>query len=303
MDAKSAAGATRNLLASLDPGHPDLMAAALRQVWLDTLSPAEPELGTRPKQLLRDWGIRDPHFEVLGIPVPVLTAVGREIGKAARRRVPDFLPLTRLLWAEYGREGRIVAATALGPMELAEPERVVPVLRQLARTCVFWEDCDQLAMKAVEPILRRDPARWLEEFGAWVRDDNKWVCRVGLVAIGRLPMEHAAYTARCVELESPVLGHPDTDVKRALSFALRLNARGQVRPVREFIRAQQHRVDADALWVLCDLIRSITPALLPELADLLPIYQSWLQTAPPKVRRSVEGAARLLEAVQDAPRA
>jgi 3-methyladenine DNA glycosylase AlkD len=245
--------------------------------------------------LPRDWGVEDADYEAVGTPVPVLRAMGKEVGRVARRRVHDFMPLARLLWEDYGREGRIVASVALGPMELADPVAVVPVIYELAQTCVFWEDCDQLAMKALEPVLRRDPERWLEQLGVWVTDDNKWVRRAALTAIGRLPMKDPTYTARCVELVAPALGDPDTDVKRALSFALRLCARGEVEPVKAFVVAHQHVADADSLWVLCDLIRSMWKALLPQFADLLPTYQAWLETGEPKARRSVAGAIRLLE--------
>ncbi len=242
----------------------------------------------------RNWGITDPNFAV-GAPVPVLVAIGREVGRLARRRVGDFLSLAQLLWDEYGREGRIVAAVALGPMELADPQRVVPVLYHLAQTCVFWEDCDQLAIKAVDPVLRRDPDAWLDYFGSWVTDDNKWVRRAGLTAVGRLPMKRADYAARCVELLAPALGEPDIDVKRALSFGLRLTARGQVEPLEAFVLSRRHVTDADSLWVLCDVIRSMTPDLLPHFAGLLPVYQAWLETADLKARRSVEGAIHVLE--------
>jgi len=108
-------------------------------------------------------------------------------------------------------------------------------------------------------------------------------------------MKQSEYAARCVELAAPALGDPDTDVKRGLSFALRLTARGEVEPVKRFIRDHRHVTDADSLWVLCDLIRSGWKAQLPEFVDLLPIYRAWLETADPKARRSVEGAIRILE--------
>ena len=288
MDAKAAAAATRDTLhgTGFDPGDPAAIAQSLRAIWLQAVRPAAPGME-------RDWGITDPNFAV-GVPVPVLVAIGQEIGRVARKRVADFMPLAQLLWDEYGREGRIVAAVALGPMELADPQRVVPVLYRLAQTCVFWEDCDQLAIKAVDPILRRDPAAWLDYFGSWVTDDSKWVRRAGLTAIGRLPMKRAAYAARCVELLAPALGDPDTDVKRALSFGLRLTARGQVAPLKAFIVSQQHVTDTHSLWVLSDVIRSMTPELLPHFAGLLPVYQAWLDTADPQARRSLEGAIRAL---------
>jgi 3-methyladenine DNA glycosylase AlkD len=282
MDKGEAAIATREELAGYDPAVPAVMADALRQVWLKAAPPPPPELEPGQKAMVRDWGIPDPNFEAVGTPVPVLTAMGKEIGKVARRRVGDFLPLARLLWAAYGREGRIVAVIALGPMELADPERVVPIIYDLAQSCVFWEDCDQLAMKALEPVLRKDPPNWLERLGVWVGDENKWVRRAAMTAIGRLPMKQPDYTARCVELLGPALGDPDTDVKRGLSFALRLCARGDTAPVNAFVRAHRDVTDADSLWVLCDLMRSMTRTFLPDFVDLLLIYRDWLETAESK---------------------
>jgi 3-methyladenine DNA glycosylase AlkD len=294
MDPKEAAQTTAERLEVYRPGAVDAAAPAvanlLQDLWVRAAPPPRAQAG-------RDWGIGELDFPAVGTPVPVLRSIGKEIGKRARRDVDGYLPLVRLLWAEYGREGRVVAAVALGPMELADPERIVPVIQELARSCVFWEDCDQLAMKALEPVLRRDPADWLERMGTWVEDENKWVCRAALTAIGRLPMEAPDFTARCVELLAPALGDPDRDIKRALSFALRVSARGDVEPVKQFIRDHQEATDADSLWVLSDVVRSMTRQILPQFVDLLPLYQRWLGTGERKAQRSIEAAIRALEAV------
>ncbi len=295
MDTKAAAQAARSLVAEFGSRDPDGLAREFQALWLRAVPGPAPELKPESKQLFKNWGIADPHFQAVGVPVPVLTAIGKEIGRSARQDVTGYVPLTRLLWESYGREGRIVAVVAFGPMELADPEAIVPLLRDLAASCAFWEDCDQLAMKALEPVLRRDPERWLEPIGAWVLDENKWVRRAGLTALGRLPMKAPAYTARCVELEAPALGDPDTDVKRALSFALRQNARGDVEPVKELIRTHATATDSHVLWVMCDVIRSLWTAILPQFVDLLPVYRGWLETAEPRARRSVLAAVRLLE--------
>jgi 3-methyladenine DNA glycosylase AlkD len=291
MDAATAARATRDSIAGYDPSAPGVVARSLREIWLQAAPSSEAE----QQKLARNWGIQGPDYEAVGTPVPVLVAMGKEVGKPASRRVAEFLPLARLLWDEYGREGRILAVVALGPMELADPEAVVPAIYEMAHTCAFWEDCDQLAMKALEPVLRKAPEAWLERFGVWVRDENKWVRRAVITALGRLPMKQPPYTARCVELVAPALGDPDTDVKRALSFALRLSARGAVEPVKQFILDHQDATDADSLWVLCDVIRSGWKALLPQFVDLLPVYEAWLETGEPRARRSVQGAIRALE--------
>jgi 3-methyladenine DNA glycosylase AlkD len=295
MDKIEAAALTSSLLSDYDATDPRRTAAALRKVWLRAAPAQTIPLAPGQQAFVRNWGIAETGFEAVGTPVPVLTAMGAEVGRLARKRTLELLPLIRLLWDEFGREGRLVAVVALGPVELAAPEAVMPVLHEMARTCVFWEDCDQLAMKALEPVLRRDPGTWLDRLGAWVTDENKWVRRAALTAIGRLPMKQATYTQRCVDLLAPALGDPDSDVKRALSFALRVCARGDTEPVQQFILAHQDVHDAHSLWVLCDVLRSMTKTLLPQFAGLLPICRAWLDTAEPLARRSVEATVRLLE--------
>jgi 3-methyladenine DNA glycosylase AlkD len=290
MDSKEAAQTTAERLETYQPDVADAVANLLQDVWVRAAPPPEKQAG-------RDWGLGELDYPAVGTAVPILRAIGKEIGKRARRDVEGYLPLVHLLWHEYGREGRLVAAVALGPMELAEPERIVALIHEMAPTCVFWEDCDQLAMKALEPVLRRDPETWLDRLGAWVEEDDKWVRRAAMTAIGRLPMVAPDQTARCVALLEPALGDPDRDVKRALSFALRVSARGQVEPVKQFIREHRDATDADSLWVLSDVIRSMTRQLLPRFVDLLPVYRRWQETAEPGAQRSIGAAIRTLEAV------
>jgi 3-methyladenine DNA glycosylase AlkD len=233
-------------------------------------------------------------FEVIGVPVPALSEIGKEIGKVARKRVDDFLPLARLLWDDYGREGRLVACTFLGPMELAAPERVMPAIEEMARTCATWEDCDQLAMRALEPVVRKKPEEYLATMERWVGDPNKWVRRAGITVVARLPMKRPEYTATCLDMVEPALGDEDQDVRRAVSFAIRMGARGESGAVVDFIKNQAHRTDAASIWVLCDAMRSMTKKSLPLFRELLPVYENWLNAVDPKSQRSVDSAINAL---------
>ena len=114
---------TRRLVTEYDPRAPDDTAAALEALW--SLVPAK-EGGAR----LVKAEIRE-KLRVIGVPVPALSEIGKEIGKVARKRVDDFLPLARLLWDDYGREGRLVACTFLGPMELAAPDQIMPAIEDM----------------------------------------------------------------------------------------------------------------------------------------------------------------------------
>ncbi len=269
-----------------NPAAPRATADALRSLWLQSESKSVAGI----KAELRD------QQETAGISIPALKAIGKEVGKAARKRVDDFVPLARVLWDNYGREGRVVAALLLGAMELTSPQRIVPLLMELCRMCITWEDADRLAMDALEPIVRKQPGQWLSVLEPWLTDANKWVRRAGVTVIGRLPMEQPAYTARCLELTERLLLDKDADVKPAVSFAIRISARGDVGLVRDFLARHVPPQDAAAGWVLCDAIRSMTKSFLPEFEPLLPRYEQWAASSALNAqdRRSVESALKTL---------
>jgi 3-methyladenine DNA glycosylase AlkD len=277
---------TRRSVATYDPRAAGDTASALEALWSQV--PAK-EGGAR----LVKAEVRE-RLQVIGVPVPALSEIGSEIGKVARNRVYDFLPLARILWESYGREGRLVACSLLGPMELAAPDEVMPAIEEMARTCSTWEDCDQLAMRALEPVVRKKPEEYLVAMESWIGDPNKWVRRAGVTVVARLPMKRPEYTATCLNMVEPGLGDEDEDVRRAVSFAIRMGARGEPGAVVAFIKGQAQRTDAAAIWVLCDAMRSMTRKSLPLFKELLPVYENWLKVVDPKSQRSVASAINVL---------
>jgi len=277
----------QTILADHDPAIPQTTAEALRDLWLSY----------EPKSIAGIKAEQRAKQETVGIPVPVLQKIGQEIAKAARKNVATYLPLARLLWAEYGREGRVVTVYPLGAMELKEPKRLLPIIEELCRTCITWEDADQLSMRALEPIIRKDPEKWLPALEPWLADENKWVRRAGVTAVGRLAMKHAGYTARCLEMAEGLLFDEEMDVKRAVSFAIRISCRGEISEVVKFIDGQVPPKNPAAAWVLCDVIRSMTKAFLPEFTSLLPKYEQWAANPAlsSKDLRSVQSAVKTLQ--------
>jgi 3-methyladenine DNA glycosylase AlkD len=290
LSTKALATRTRELLAQFDPGDLHAVAEALQAVWLQGET-----YGTEGVALLKAEQVAA--LKASGVKVPALKAVGKEVGRVAGKRVDDFLPLARL-WDEYGREGRIVASVALGRMELTDPNRVMPVIRELCRRSIAWADCDQLAMQGLEPVVRKKPEVYLARLATWIAEENKWVGRAAVTVAGRLPMKRPEYTAQCLGLVEPLLTDPDLDVRRAVSSAIRMGARGDHVLVREFLRQHAGSDDQETVWTLCDAIRSVTKSLLPEFASLLPVYEAWQGKLTGRARRSVESAVKTLRSVQ-----
>jgi len=290
MDRSASIDRASALVAKYDRRAPEECASGLRELWLQC----------EPKSIDAISEEQRGRQETLGIPIPVLRPLGKEVGKAARRRVTDFIPLVRLLWDSYGREGRVVSLVALGAMELADPSLVVPLLRNMCRSCITWEDADRMAMDALEPIVRKNPGEWLPRVEPWLTDESKWVRRAGITVAGRLPMRHPSFTTRCLELAQPLTHDAERDVRKAVSFAIRLCTRGDRAAVREFLERNIPPGDSAATWVLCDAARSMARKELPHFVTLIPLYEQWAGNPDlsSRDRRSVESALRVLRNAQ-----
>jgi len=276
----------KSILSTYDPSTPQTTADALRALWLQF----EPKSTSGIKAELRR------KQETVGTPVPVLKIIGKAVGKEAKKRVDAFIPLTRLLWDDYGREGRVVGLIPLGLMELVDPEQIMPLLKEMCRTCITWEDADRLAMDALEPVVRKQPEQWLPSMEPWLVDDNKWVRRVAVIVVGRLPMKKPEFTARSLALINLCLFDEEVDVRKAVSFAIRLCARGDIIRVRDFLEQQVPPDSPAATWVLCDSIRSMNKSFLPAFTSLLPQYKAWANDAglTARERSSIDSAIRTL---------
>jgi 3-methyladenine DNA glycosylase AlkD len=274
-----------SILDGYDPKSPNDTAQKLRSLWLefDPVSMASIKEEQRLQQ------------ETVGIPVSVLKQIGMEMGKTARNRVHDFVPLARVLWERYGREGRVTATVLLRDLELVDPRGIIPLLMELCRSCITWEDSDWLA-GALESIVRKEPEQWLDALVPWLSHENKWVRRSGATVLGRLPMKHSEYTGRSLQMIERLLFDEELDVKLAVSFAIRLCARGEIDPVRDLLARNVPPENPAATWVLCDVIRKMTKSFLPEFTSLLPHYERWASdpNLSTKERRSVESAIKTL---------
>ena len=72
-----------SILTGYDPATPRVTADALRALWFQF----------EPKSVAGIKAEQRAQQETVGIPVPVLKSIGKAIGKVARKRVDDFVPL------------------------------------------------------------------------------------------------------------------------------------------------------------------------------------------------------------------
>jgi hypothetical protein len=152
-------------------------------------------------------------------------------------------------------------------------------------------------MDGLEPIVRKKPEEWLCAPESWLDDESKWVRRAGVIVIGRLPLKRPDYATQCLGLIERLLYDEDEDVKKAVSFAIRLVVRGEIGPVHELLTKHIPPENPVATWVLCDVIRSMAKNYLSEFVDLLPLYEEWnaAESLTTKEHLSIQSAIKTLK--------
>jgi 3-methyladenine DNA glycosylase AlkD len=151
-------------------------------------------------------------------------------------------------------------------------------------------------MRGLEPIVRKAPEKWLPEIASWTSDSSKWVQRAGVTVIGRLPMKKSEYTKDCLEMIRPLLQAQDEVVRKAVSFAIRVSARGQVKEVVKFLQDLIPNNSPETVWIFCDVIRNMTKKFLPEFKVLLPLFMKWSKdpSISSRYQKSIESAVKTL---------
>jgi 3-methyladenine DNA glycosylase AlkD len=235
-------------------------------------------------------------LENLGIAVSALKTIGQVAGKYGKTSdLEKYAQLSELLWNNYGREGRIVACHILNSLNEKAPDKILLICKNLVAECTSWEECDNMTY-GVEPIFRKFPEERLNELNSWLADDNKWVKRVALNVLARLPMKKPDFTKQCLEMITPCLGYDDNDVRRTCSFAIRLSARGNINDVYNYLEDNIGGSNSTKVWIFSDVIKSMTKSFLPTFKPLLPLYEKWRNDLSDKhALRSIESAIKLLK--------
>lgn len=234
----------------------------------------------------------------IGIDFKFLELIAKAICKNIKKNPVDFLPLAITLWKDFGREGRIISTYLFGQIILKQPAEVISTCKELTKTCISWEECDNMAMKGLEPIFRKETEEYLDTLNSWIIDENKWIKRAAATIVGRLPMVKKEYTMKCLNIIIPGFDHKDLDVMRAYSFALRISARGDIKTLKTFIKENTGGQTYSKIWIFSDFIKSMTKKFLPEFKELLPDYEKWeASLSDPRSLKTIKSAIKILKSL------
>jgi 3-methyladenine DNA glycosylase AlkD len=215
---------------------------------------------------------------VLGVRQPLLHAVTRSLRAATRRdRAASVLdvaghlvrdPHLELHWVAYGLLERTI---------VDDPERTWQLVRAEGRSAGNWICVDTLAHVAARGILA-EPYRWAE-LEQLVYSPSRWERRLAGSTIATIP--HADRTAgrtpevvrHGLAIVGDLMGDPEPEVQKALSWALRTLATVDLSATVDFLnfetRAARDTDDGYRAWVIRDTCEKLPAPLAAELRDAL----------------------------------
>jgi len=215
---------------------------------------------------------------VLGVRQPLLHAVARALRAATRRDRPASVldvaghlvrdPHLELHWIAYGLLERTV---------VDDPERTWQLVRAEGRSAGNWICVDTLARVAARGILA-EPYRWAE-LEQLVYSPSRWERRLAGSTIATVP--HTDRTAgrtpevvrHGMAIVGDLMGDPEPDVQKALSWALRTLAAVDLPATTAFLRAETRTArdtdDGYRAWVIRDSCEKLPAPLAAELRDAL----------------------------------
>ena len=117
----------------------------------------------------------------LGVPLPILRVVAAEIGKFIREEPTEAPSLLETIWNEGSFEARQIAGKCMEKFGPKNPKICLDFVSSVLPDLDNWAVCDNLAMFGVEPILYSNPELVLPLSEKWIKSENKWIGRFGVV--------------------------------------------------------------------------------------------------------------------------
>jgi 3-methyladenine DNA glycosylase AlkD len=201
---------------------------------------------------------------VLGIAVPVLRGMAREIATASTREltISEMVGMADVAFASACREEMLLATFLLarfknnfGPSHWRKVDRWIDRVDN-------WETCDQLATGVAGEMLARAADRqrtsWLRDLEKWARSPNPWRRRFAVVTTTVLNQKGRNDARAGLHICGLVIADGDKTVQKAVAWALR----------------EACKSDPGAVWALLKRHRAaMSPAVLRRSAEKLTASQ------------------------------
>jgi 3-methyladenine DNA glycosylase AlkD len=203
---------------------------------------------------------------VIGVRTPLLQAIARGLRPAVRSASPaEALWLAERVAGATAFESRTIAVVLLRRSLPVDPERSWQLIRRMATGAASWVEVDTLARVTALGIVH-ESYRWAE-LGQFVYSPSRWERRLVGSTIASIPLELPSESrgglagSPALDLLGSLMGDPEPDVQKALSWTLRTWARVDPDGVASMLAAETGRAvsgdDGHRAWVIRDSLQAL----------------------------------------------
>nr|MDO8097684.1 DNA alkylation repair protein [Candidatus Njordarchaeota archaeon] len=203
-----------------------------------------------------------------GVPKPILGAMASEIGKFIQKAQDKAQGLLEVIWAEGSFEAKQIAGKSLEKFGPKNPKACLDFVSSVLADLDNWSVCDNLAMFGVEPIVYSNPELVLPLSERWVRSNNKWIRRFGVITLRGY--RRVKTTDNVFQVLDGVMGDNEKDIKKAVSWVLREIAKKNPDDVGEFLtKWAKANPSKDTRWIIKDGIKKLGDDKQKEILKLI----------------------------------
>ena len=229
----------------------------------DSLRARLAELGT-PERAAGEKAYLKSELQHHGVRVP---DVRREVKAALRSGFThdELFALADELWAQPVHELRSAAVELLHGSPKLVTAADLPWIEAHLRACRTWALVDPLAGWVVAALAVREPDAVLPVLDRWVTDDDLWIRRSGVLALGAL-LAHGRELDRFFGYAERLLPEREFFIRKVLGWVLREISSAHPREVSEWLRA--HMADMNLVTLREPMRR------LPDADELRALYDA-----------------------------
>jgi len=203
-----------------------------------------------------------------GTPLPVLRVIAAEIARHGKKEPQSVLPMLKTLWNNGSFEERQIVGKVMERVAKKYPTECLALMPGFLPTLDNWANCDNLACFGMEPIALQMTNEVLSLCEQWVRDENKWIRRFGVVvlrAFGKADLPEQAF-----EILGQVMTDQDSDVKKGVAWMFRdLSKRHPARVFEFLLGWAQSDPNRDTIWIIKNGMKKLTADQQRQLVEAL----------------------------------
>ena len=184
-----------------------------------------------------------------GTPLPVLRVIAAEIARQGKKEPQSVLPMLKTLWDNGSFEERQIVGKVMERMAKKYPAECLALVPGFLPTLDNWANCDNLACFGMEPIALQMTDEVLSLCERWVRDENKWIRRFGVVVLRAFGK--AEVPERAFEILDQAMTDRDSDVKKGTAWILRdLSKRHPAHVFKFLLSWAQSNPNRNTVWII-----------------------------------------------------